>query len=185
MARHTLSPTTEWSEASRALRAYISALKGSWRISQLAMSPHNLRESSSLRSPSSQARRWAQELKGTGRSAGETTLAQMLSAEVAENTGQWWNKMIGLIEFHHSPLGLLLPLVLPQDEFLRSDLICRRAKILTSLVPAEGFEPPTPRLRSGCSTPELRRHGESAGSRPLNGRACLGKQAAATPRTPI
>src|SRR3974390_2257087 len=28
------------------------------------------------------------------------------------------------------------------------------------MVPAEGFEPPTPRLRSGCSTAELRRrHG--------------------------
>jgi hypothetical protein len=26
-------------------------------------------------------------------------------------------------------------------------------------VPAEGFEPPTTRLRSGCSTAELRRHG--------------------------
>src|SRR5262245_51535784 len=25
------------------------------------------------------------------------------------------------------------------------------------MVPAEGFEPPTPRLRSGCSTAELRR----------------------------
>ena len=30
-------------------------------------------------------------------------------------------------------------------------------KLLFSLVPAEGFEPPTPRLRSGCSTAELRR----------------------------
>jgi hypothetical protein len=32
-------------------------------------------------------------------------------------------------------------------------------KALDRMVPAEGFEPPTPRLRSGCSTPELRRHG--------------------------
>jgi hypothetical protein len=29
--------------------------------------------------------------------------------------------------------------------------------ILEGLVPAEGFEPPTTRLRSGCSTAELRR----------------------------
>jgi hypothetical protein len=39
--------------------------------------------------------------------------------------------------------------------------------VVKSLVPAEGFEPPTPRLRSGCSTTELRRHGpKSAGLRP-------------------
>ena len=36
-----------------------------------------------------------------------------------------------------------------------------------TMVPAEGFEPPTPRLRSGCSTTELRRHGpKSAELRP-------------------
>jgi hypothetical protein len=36
---------------------------------------------------------------------------------------------------------------------------CRKiyAAVCVEMVPAEGFEPPTTRLRSGCSTTELRR----------------------------
>ena len=33
----------------------------------------------------------------------------------------------------------------------------REGRPCTKMVPAEGFEPPTTRLRSGCSTAELRR----------------------------
>ena len=55
--------------------------------------------------------------------------------------------------------------------------VCLNVKIsskqLIYLVPAEGFEPPTPRLRSGCSTPELRRHGRNwRNCARLNGRTC-------------
>ena len=40
---------------------------------------------------------------------------------------------------------------------------CRICDVVEeALVPAEGFEPPTPRLRSGCSTTELRRQNRAS-----------------------